>query len=222
MENRDVDGVTLLQSATFNLHTSSSHSPRRPSSPKTTMTAIEAQHFEDTRAIKALIQAFFDSINAADTKALKSHFLPAANLTIIRQDPPLPADSEHLQEADGPDDDKKKLTVVIRTTIEQFVKLIDDSERRRKGQPPGPVLHESPDLDATDVRVDALFGTAWSPFRVTFDGVLHHYGTMVYTLGKTETGAAAGGGGREWKIAGLTQNYRRTPGWPEGETSEFV
>lgn len=179
------------------------------------MTAIESQHFEDIKAIKALIQAFFDSINAADTKALRSHFLPAANLTIIRQDPPLPADPE--QRTNTAQSDDEKLTVVIRTTIEQFVKLIDDSERRRKGQPPGPVLHESPDLDETDVKVDALFASAWSPFRVTFDGVLHHYGTMVYTLGKTEAGA-----GREWKIANLTQNYRRTPGWPEGEASGFV
>ena len=60
---------------------------------KTIMAAVEAHNFEDTRAIKALIQAFFDSINTADTKGLKSHFLPAANLTIIRQDPPRPADS---------------------------------------------------------------------------------------------------------------------------------
>ena len=179
------------------------------------MTAVEA-HFEDSKAIKALIQAFFDSINAADTKSLKSHFLPAANLTIIRQDPPRPADPAA---AAATQDDDEKLTVVIRTTIEQFVKLIDEGEKRRKGQPPGPVLHESPDLDATDVKVDALFASAWSPFRVTFDGELHHYGIMAYTLAKTE---AAAGGGREWKIANLTQNYRRTPGWPEGETSEFV
>lgn len=183
------------------------------------MTAVEAHNLKDTRAIKALIQAFFDSINAADTKALKSHFLPAANLTIIRQDPPRPADPAAEGSAPAGTQDDEKLTVVIRTTIEQFVKLIDDSERRRKGQPPGPVLHESPDLDATDVKVDALFANAWSPFRVTFDGVLHHYGTMVYTVGKTET--AGSGGGREWKIANLTQNYRRTPGWPEGEASEF-
>lgn len=184
------------------------------------MTAIEAYDFEDTRAIKALIQAFFDSINAADTKSLKSHFLPAASLTIIRQDPPRPVDPEEGSSGTSASDDEK-LTVVIRTTIEQFVKLIDDSEKRRKGQPPGPVLHESPDLDATDVKLDALFGNAWSPFRVTFDGVLHHYGTMVYTLAKTEPADAAGasGGRREWKIAGLTQNYRRTPGWPEGEHS---
>lgn len=185
------------------------------------MTAIESQNYEDIRAIKALIQAFFDSINAADTKALKSHFLPAANLTIIRQDPPLPADPEQRADAAAAGGDDEKLTVVIRTNIEQFVKLIDDGEKRRKGQPPGPVLHESPDLDATDVKVDALFAVAWSPFRVTFDGVLHHYGTMVYTVGKTEAGAA-GSGGREWKIANLTQNYRRTPGWPEGEASGFV
>ncbi|KAI3397214.1 hypothetical protein diail_11093 [Diaporthe ilicicola] len=176
------------------------------------MTAIEAQQFEDSRAIKSLIQAFFDSINAADTKALGSHFFPAASLTIIRQDPPLAPGSERADASD------EKLTVVIRTTIEQFIKLIDDSERRRKGQPPGPVLHESPDLDATDIKVDALFGVAWSPFKVTFDGVLHHYGTMVYTLGKTEAAAGGSSGGRkEWKIEGLTQNYRRTPGWPEGE-----
>lgn len=182
------------------------------------MTAIESQHFEDTKAIKALIQAFFDSINAADTKSLRSHFLPAANLTIIRQDPPLPADPEQREaDAAAATGDDEKLTVVIRTTIEQFVKLIDDGEKRRKGQPPGPVLHESPDLDTTDVKVDALFASAWSPFKVTFDGVLHHYGIMVYTLAKTEAGA-----GREWKIANLTQNYRRTPGWPEGEASGFV
>lgn len=184
------------------------------------MTAVEASEFEDTRAIKALIQGFFDSINAADTKSLETHFLPAANLTIIRQDPPRPADPA-AEEGSSAAADDDKLTVVIRTTIEQFVKLIDESERRRKGQPPGPVLHESPDLDATDVKLDALFGNAWSPFRVTFDGVLHHYGTMVYTLAKTEPADATGasGGRREWKIAGLTQNYRRTPGWPEGEHS---
>lgn len=178
------------------------------------MTAIESQHFEDTKAIKALIQGFFDSINAADSKALGSHFLPAANLTIIRQDPPLPADPEQQRAAAA---GEEKLTVVIRTTIEQFVKLIDDGEKRRKGQPPGPDLHESPDLDATEVRVDALFGTAWSPFRVTFDGVLHHYGIMAYTVAKTGPGAAG-----EWKISGLTQSYRRTPGWPEGDASGFA
>jgi hypothetical protein len=170
------------------------------------MTAVEAHEYEDSKAIKALIQALFDSINAADTKSLKSHFLPAANLTIIRQDPPRPADPASAAA------DDERLTLVIRTTIEQFVKLIDDGQKRRKGQPPGPVLHESPDLDATDVKLDALFGNAWSPFRVTFDDVLHHYGTMVYTLAKVEVSS----GGRKWKIAGLTQNYRRTPGWPEG------
>ncbi|POS77492.1 hypothetical protein DHEL01_v204126 [Diaporthe helianthi] len=187
------------------------------------MTAVEAHKVEDTRAIKALIQAFFDSINAADTKSLKSHFLPAATLAIIRQDPPRPADPAAGEGDNGAAaGGDEKLTVVIRTTIEQFVKLLDDAERRRKGQPPGPVLHESPDLDATDIKFDALFGNAWSPFRVTFDGVLHHYGTMVYTLAKTEpadAAAGASGGRREWKIAGLTQNYRRTPGWPEAEHS---
>lgn len=60
------------------------------------------------------------------------------------------------------------------------------------------------------MNLDALFACAWSPFKVTFDGVLHHYGTMVYTLGK--------GDGGEWKIEGLTQNYRRTPGWDTHET----
>lgn len=190
------------------------------------MTAVETHDLEDTKAIKALIQAFFDSINAADTKSLKSHFLPAASLTIIRQDPPRPADPAAEEGSGGNGggaaaaaDDDEKLTVVIRTTIEQFVKLLDDAERRRKGQPPGPVLHESPDLDATDVKFDALFGNAWSPFKVTFDGVLHHYGTMVYTLAKAGAARGGGGGKREWKIAGLTQNYRRTPGWPEGEHS---
>lgn len=65
-------------------------------------------------------------------------------------------------------------------------------------------IKETPDLEATDVKVDALFGMAWSPFKVTFDGVLHHYGTIVYTLVKVEG---------KWTIEGLTQNYRRTVGW---------
>ncbi|KUI61744.1 hypothetical protein VP1G_08906 [Cytospora mali] len=79
--------------------------------------------------------------------------------------------------ADAQGEDEEKLTVVIRTSIEEFVRLIEDGQKKRKGRLP--VLHETPDLDATEVRVDALFGVAWSPFRVTFDGVLHHYGTMV-------------------------------------------
>lgn len=49
------------------------------------MTATNTSHANDIKAIKALIQAFFDSINAADPKALQSHFFPSAGLTIIRQ-----------------------------------------------------------------------------------------------------------------------------------------
>lgn len=178
------------------------------------MTAVDTPNAEAVQAIKALIQAFFDSINAADTKALQSLFFPGANLTIIRQDPPLPAGSASSQH----ESKDAKLTVVMRTTIEKFIALINEGEKRRKDQPPGPVLLEAPDLDATEMKVDALFGNAWSPFKVTFDGVLHHYGTMVYTLGKID----AADGGKEWKIEGLTQNYRRTPGWPEAHSPEFV
>lgn len=63
------------------------------------------------------------------------------------------------------------------------------------------------------MKLDSLFASAWSPFKVTFDGVLHHYGTMVYTLGKDEGG--------KWKIEGLTQSYRRTPGW-DADDSEIM
>lgn len=200
------------------------------------MTAIDAQHAEEVHAIKALIQAFFDAINAEDIKGLQAKFLPKANLTIIRQDPPLPH-GDHLAAAGGgggegggaddsttntaaaaaeeKDKDKENLTVVIRTPIETFIKLLEDSQRRRRGRP-GPALRETPDLAAAEVRVDGLFGAAWCPFEVTFDGVLHHYGTMVYTLGRVaavEGAAGEGVGGREWRVEGLTQNYRRTPGW---------
>lgn len=182
------------------------------------MTAIELEHASDIEAIKALIQAFFDSINAADAKALQSHFFPSAGLTIIRQDPPREPSSpiittsnvvknsssnNNSNGAATSSSEEEKLTVVIRTNIENFVKLIEDGQRRRP--PGGPALFEAPDLDATEVKVDALFAMAWSPFTVTFDGVLHHYGTMVYTVGKK--------GAEGWKIEGLTQNYRRTPGW---------
>lgn len=183
------------------------------------MTAIDLEHVDNVEAIKALIQAFFDSINAADAKALQSHFFPSAGLTIIRQDPPRepsslssspsPLMSSSLSSLstatcnDAIASAPEKLTVVIRTTIENFVKLVEDGQRRRP--PGGPVIHEAPALDATEVKIDALFAMAWAPFTVTFDGVLHHYGTMVYTLGKNENA--------EWKIEGLTQNYRRAPGW---------
>lgn len=177
------------------------------------MTALDLHLSEDIKAIKALIQAFFDSINAADPKTLGSHFFPSAGLTIVRQDPPLPSESSGDADARAQDE---KLTVVMRTDIEKFVQLIEDGQKRREGQPPGPVIHEAPDLDATEVKIDALFAMAWSPFKVTFDGVLHHYGKFVYTFGKT------GAGEKKWKIEGLTQNYRRTPGWPEAQTSEFT
>lgn len=188
------------------------------------MTAIDAQLAEEVKAIKALIQSFFNAINAADTEALRSHFVPSAGLTIIRQDPPLPphgtpsspgagagAGAVATRDDDGEKEEEKeeeRLTVVLRTTIEDFIKLLDDDKKRRAGRP-GPALHEAPDLDATEVRVDALFGVAWSPFAVTFDGVLHHYGTMAYTLGRV----GVGGGAKGWRVQGLTQSYRRTPGW---------
>ncbi|USW49101.1 Putative NTF2-like domain superfamily protein [Septoria linicola] len=208
------------------------------------MTQIKTSSAEfcDIQAIKSLIQKFFDAINDADTKALASHFFPNANLTIIRQDPPrapsngdenadgewrgyyeqftgikLPstsssASSTEAENAKKEDREKDKLTIVLRTTIERFIALLDAGKKRREGQP-DLKIHEEPDLDATDVKVDELFGSAWSPFRVTFDGALHHYGILVYTLGREEEGG-------EWRIEGLTQKYRRTPGW-EGER-EFL
>ncbi|KAF2730451.1 hypothetical protein EJ04DRAFT_515246 [Polyplosphaeria fusca] len=184
-------------------------------------------HHHDITSIKSLIQAFFDAINAADTHALASHFFPSANLTILRQDPPLPPSPTHypayaslapIPTTPSPHSistPEEKLSVVIRTSIENFIALIEEGKKRREGKP-GPSLFEKPDLDATDVKIDGLFASAWSPFSVTFDGVLHHYGVMVYSLGKGEDGEEE----RRWRIEGLTQNYRRTPGW--GESSGAV
>ncbi|KAF2110900.1 hypothetical protein BDV96DRAFT_583117 [Lophiotrema nucula] len=169
---------------------------------------------KDVEAIKALIQKFFDAINAADTEALGERFYANANLTIIRQEPPLsPSSSNHPAYTSLPvpevpslvNEGKEELKVMIRTTIEKFIALLEEGKKRREGKP-GPELFEAPDLDSTDVKIDHLFSTAWSPFRVTFDGVLHHYGVMVYTFGKE---------GDEWKIEALTQSYRRTPGWED-------
>lgn len=65
------------------------------------------------------------------------------------------------------------------------------------------------------MKTDNLFGQVWSPFKVTFDGILHHYGSLAYTVVKVDG---------KWKIEGLTQNYRRTPGWenphPPGKDEE--
>jgi hypothetical protein len=180
------------------------------------MTELQG-HADDTVAIKTLIQKFFDAINASDPQTLATHFFATANITIIRQEPPRAPDaSYHAAYANLPlppqakversqTGQDEKLQVVIRTTIEKFVALLEEGQKHRKpGQ--GPILHEAPDLKATDVKIDGLFGTAWSPFRVTFDDVLHHYGIMVYTVGKEDG---------KWKIEGLTQSYRRTLGWEE-------
>lgn len=184
------------------------------------MTVADANLADEVTAIKALIQTFFDAINAEDIKALQATFTPGANLTIIRQDPPLPPppSGDHHHHAGQEDEGVEKLTVVIRTHIEEFIRLLEDSQRKRKGRPGGPVLHETPDLgSAAGVRVDGLFGAAWCPFGVTFDGVLHHYGTMVYTLGRVDgDGGDDGKGKKVWRVEGLTQSYRRTPGWAVG------
>ncbi|KAF9739875.1 hypothetical protein PMIN01_02510 [Paraphaeosphaeria minitans] len=184
------------------------------------MTAIKET--PDVAAIKALIQSFFDRINASDAKGLGTLFFPGANLSILRQDPAWDPVSDSLW-GDVPlhpitpgkveeDDGKEEISVTLRTSIEKFVKMIEDGAKRRKGNP-GPKVHETPDLEATDIKVEHLFGTAWSPFRVTFDGVLHHYGTFAFTFGKIGDGVV---GNRTWKIEGLTQSYRRTEGWGEG------
>lgn len=96
--------------------------------------------------------------------------------------------------------------------------MIEDSERRKKpSDKPVPKVHEVPNLDATDVKVDGLFGQAWCPFTVTFDGVLHHYGYFSYTFGKivekSEYKGDMKGDKKRWRFEGLTQDYRRTPGW---------
>lgn len=191
-----------------------------------------------THAIKSLIQSFFDAINAADTTALGNLFFPNANLTIIRQDPPrAPSEDNFPQftniqgpetsEPDGPSSsatlnedsnedkngkNKDSSTPVLRTPIESFIALLNAGKKRREGQP-DLHIHERPDLDATRIKVEGLFAAAWSPFVVTFDGVLHQYGVLVYTLGKR-------GEGEKWRIEGLTQSYRRMVGW-EGER-EFL
>jgi hypothetical protein len=182
------------------------------------MTAIKET--PDAQVIKALIQSFFDRINDSDAKGLAKLFIPNARLSIIRQEParnpppdspwrsiPMPrnaTDTPHGTE------EEEKLIFVLRTSIDNFVKLIEDGEKRRKGSP-GPKVHEEPDLHATDVKVDHLFGTAWSPFRVTFDGVLHHYGTFAFNFVKVGDGDE-----KSWRLEGLTQNYRRTKGWDNG------
>lgn len=182
---------------------------------------------EDISAIKALIQAFFDRVNDNDPQGLQTLFVPNADLTIIRQDPPAPPPSISMWSclptpppmAPRKEEADEKLTVVLRITIEKFVKMVEDGNKKKKkdGKPPVPNVHEVPDLDRTDIKVDHLFAYAWSPFRVTFDGKLHHYGNFVYTLGKVKDED----GEMVWKFEGLTQNYRRTPGWEES-ASEFI
>lgn len=205
------------------------------------MTAIDlekATHTAQVAALKSLIGYFFDAINASDPKGLQKLFYPGARVGILKQEPPrAPAaegeeaplatatvTSSEKGNATGPE----KLVVVIRTDIETFVKLLEDGEKKRReggggggegGKKGGPdVIREVPDLDKTEVRTDGLFATAWCPFRVYFDGVLHHYGTFVFTFGYVQLDA--GVDSWIWRIEGLTQSYRRTIGW-EGAREEL-
>lgn len=185
----------------------------------------QTQESHDAEEVKKLIQAFFDSINAEHVKALAACFVPNANLNIVRQDPPrAPAESQFPQFAAMPmptnavvanSEVEEKITVVMRTSIEKFVELIREGKKGREGKP-DLKIHEQADLDSTDVKVDGLFAEAWSPFRVTFDRVLHHYGTIVYTFCKIKEED----GEKEWRIDTLTQAYRRAPGWEHN--SDFV
>ncbi|SMR41895.1 unnamed protein product [Zymoseptoria tritici ST99CH_1A5] len=154
--------------------------------------------------VKSTIEAFFDAINAEDTKALQARFHPKAGLTIIRQDPPLPPDGSRTPTPDS------RISAVNTFSIEQFIALIEEGQKQRKGKP-GPKLHEAPALSETQVTVDALFATAVSPFTVTFDGVLHHYGQMIFNFWKESEKT-------DWRIQSVTQNYRRTPGWETEST----
>lgn len=172
------------------------------------MTQIELE--PEAGAIRSLIATFFAAITAADTKALQALFYPAASLSIIRQDPALPPDEKPPPPGDN------KVRVVLRTDIETFIRMVDEAERRRRREGRGgPAIVETPDLGRTRVQVDAGIATAWSPFEVTFDGTLHHYGTMLYTLARAEDGEG-------WLVHSLTQSYRRAPGWEDGADAELL
>lgn len=196
------------------------------------MTAIDlekATHITHVAALKNLIGYFFDAINASDPKQLQKLFYPGARVGILKQEPPRapPAEDDDALAStatvtsSGKAEQQERLVVVIRTDIETFVKLLEDGEKKRRegGSSGGPdVIREVPDLDQTEVRTDGLFATAWCPFRVYFDGVLHHYGTFVFTFGHVQMGAGAESW--MWRIEGLTQSYRRTVGW-EGAGEEL-
>ena len=121
-----------------------------------TMTQMKKET-PDVQAIKALIQEFFDAINDANTKALGTNFeSPDASLTIVKQDPPLnPSSSNYPQYASVPlppasssissTSEAKSVKVVIRTTIERFIALLDAGKKRREGQP-DLNIKETPDL----------------------------------------------------------------------------
>lgn len=192
---------------------------------------------EDVEAIKALIQAFFDRVNDNDPAGLQALFVPNANLTILRQDPPRPPPSSSFavslplpsQTSPPSSEAKEKISQIFQSSIESFIKMIEDGNKRKKPGQPVPTVHEVPNLDAADVKVDHLFAQAWCPFAVTFDGVLHHYGFFAYTFGKTVEKSEydgkeekAGSGKKMWRFEGLTQNYRRTPGWDSEGASEFM
>ncbi|PSR87320.1 hypothetical protein BD289DRAFT_432517 [Coniella lustricola] len=202
------------------------------------MTATDLDTAAHVAALKTLIQRFFDAINAADPKRLQRLFYPGARVGILRQEParaPLRAQDDDLKQEKKEEEVEEKLVVVIRTDIETFVKLLEDGEKKRReegddgggGKGNGPdVIKEVPDLKLAEVRIDGLFATAWCPFRVYFDGVLHHYGTFVYTFGHLLERDLGGEGKNEgendwaWRIEGLTQSYRRTVGWEGARGNE--
>ncbi|EME46178.1 hypothetical protein DOTSEDRAFT_70240 [Dothistroma septosporum NZE10] len=184
------------------------------------MTAIkDAALYDDVAAIKALIKAFFDRVNKNDPKGLQQLFVPAAHLSILRQQPDrAPPEASQWSAALQPaaqsiTSSAEKITTVYQDSIEAFIKLVEDGNKRKDPKKPWPKIDEMPDLDATDVKVDGLFATAWCPFSVFFDGVLHHYGTFVYTFGKDRQSSGGSVTEKDFKFETLLQKYTRTPGW---------
>ena len=125
---------------------------------------------EDKAAILAIIQSFLDCLKNRTPSSMRLYIIPEGGGVFERPNQ------------------------IITSTLSQ---LVERMETRIKDFPANALIEEA--IYDPVVMVDENLGMAWTPFKFTIDGKLHHSGTNVIVLLRTKEG---------WKISGTFDNHK--------------